>query len=332
MNSNKELVSLQKSLTDRLLDIFESVIKERQKYYQNNKKPEQSDIEGIISSASNQNAIISGAASLIPGPWGMLAAIPEIAMVVRNHVKMIYDIGVASGKEKFLNKELLAGTVLLSLDVTGIGILSFEKNKYVIKLSSLEAFRKRVQLLVTKISQQLLQSLVAKWIPIVGSAAMASWSKFATNTIGKKAAEIFSKPMSLDDKELIDSDISTEIAVNQTNTSINELKILSLINLMHIDKKASVKEKKYVSEIISNQDFKEDIKNELIKKLESGENQQVDYSIFKKSPEESIGLLVDLVALAKRDGEFKLSEKLLIKQIGSQLGFSDTDIAGLMEQ
>jgi uncharacterized tellurite resistance protein B-like protein len=332
MSSSKELVSLQKNLTDKLLDIFDMVIQERQKYYQKNKKPGPTDIESIISSASNQNAIISGAASLVPGPWGMLAAIPEIVMVVRNHIKMIYDIGVASGKEKYLNRELLAGTVLLSMDVSGIGILTLQDGKYVVKRSSLQAFQKRVQMLVVKISQQLLQSLVAKWIPFVGSAAMASWSKFATTFIGKKAAEIFSKPMLQDDKEVIDDDINIDVVVNQSSTNFDDLKVYTLINLMNIDKKLNAQEKEFINEIISKLTFTDEQKKKLLKNVDSGEKHKVDYSLFKNSPDESIGLLVDLTALAKRDGEFNLSEKLFIKQVGAQIGFSEKDIVELMEQ
>jgi len=332
MSNEKELATLQKKLVDKLLDIFDIVINERQKHYLKSARPQISDVDKIISSTSNQNAIISGAASLIPGPFGMLASIPEVVLVVNNQIKMIYDIGIASGKEKYLNREMLAGTLLMSMDVSGIGMLIFEGGKCVVKKTSLKAFQQRVQLLAIKISQQLLKSAVAKWIPFAGSAAMASWSKFSTNLIGKKAAEIFSKQIVVDEKEVIDEQVDMKNENKQSGINFEELKVFSLINLMSIDKKISEKEKGFINEIISLHDFNKDQKKKLLKSIDASEKNQVDYALFKNSPDECIGLLVDLIALAKRDGDFNISEKMFIKQVGAQIGFGEKDVMELMEQ
>jgi hypothetical protein len=52
--------------------------------------------------------------------------------------------------------------------------------------------------------------------------------------------------------------------------------------------------------------------------------------VFKDNPEESLALLMDLVALAARDGQVHLAEKLYIKQVGQTLGFADSDIEDLI--
>ena len=39
---------------------------------------------------------------------------------------------------------------------------------------------------------------------------------------------------------------------------------------------------------------------------------------------------MDLVALAARDGQVHLAEKLYIKQVGQTLGFTDSDIEDLI--
>jgi len=41
--------------------------------------------------------------------------------------------------------------------------------------------------------------------------------------------------------------------------------------------------------------------------------------------------MLDLIALAKRDQEFHVTEKMYIKQIGKFLGYSDDDMMAMME-
>lgn len=98
-------------IANALEGVFESVALTRKQHFIENptKRPTQQDIDSITKSYSNQNALIAGAANFIPGPWGMLATVPELAAIIRNQIQMIYDLGVAHGKEAHLNKNLLLG-------------------------------------------------------------------------------------------------------------------------------------------------------------------------------------------------------------------------------
>lgn len=49
--------------------------------------------------------------------------------------------------------------------------------------------QKIIAMLGGTVTLRLLKSMVAKWFPGVGVAAMAAWSKYATNMIGKKAQQ-----------------------------------------------------------------------------------------------------------------------------------------------
>jgi hypothetical protein len=86
---------MQSQLQEKLEDAFESVVNQKNEFYKNNpqKIPEKSTINALISSASLANSAISGGSSLIPGPWGMLAVVPELVVVIRNQIALIYDIG-----------------------------------------------------------------------------------------------------------------------------------------------------------------------------------------------------------------------------------------------
>ncbi|MGL4604042.1 MAG: EcsC family protein [Iodobacter sp.] len=180
-------------VTDALEGVFETVFVERQAYY---KKPEisspgLSSIDQLISNYAMMNAGISGTAAIIPGPLGMLSVVPEIIAVTRNQIAMIYDMGAAYGQEKSINKELLMAIFAAAAGSGTIGVLTIRGSQVLIRRASLQVMQKLIGALGGKISQQALKAALAKWIPLVGAAGMAYWSKYSTEQIAKQAHTIF---------------------------------------------------------------------------------------------------------------------------------------------
>lgn len=324
---------IQAKLSERMMDLFETIVKERRSYYQKNPDaiPSQAAAKEIISKYSYQNALISGGASLIPGPWGMAAAIPEIVLVIRNQIMMVYDIGMAYGQSKVLTKELLAGVFVSSLGIGGIGLLTMQGSKVLVKRVSLRVFQRIIALLAGKVTQQLLKSMISKWLPVVGAAAMAAWSKYSTNLIGKKTVEIMSKTIEIDEEELTLEDIPAEAKAEVTVEPAKMSKILSLANLMKVDGTMAEAELAYIETLITNSNLDSATASELRTRVNLPEKATIDYTVFSQDPDESLGLMMDLVALAKRDGEFHITEKMYIKQIGKLLGYSEEDTVEMME-
>lgn len=191
----------QSKITKGLESAFESVVKERNDYYQKNpeKIPEKKSEVALINSSAMANAAISGGSSLIPGPWGMVAVIPEVLLVTRNQIALIYDIAAANGKKDLMTKEL-ALVVFASALGTGVGGLVFiHGGKVLIKRSSLQVLQKIIVALGGKITQTVLKSTISKWLPGVGAVAMAAWSRYMTKKVGEKAVEIFSSDLQFED-------------------------------------------------------------------------------------------------------------------------------------
>lgn len=191
----------QSRITKGLESAFESVVNERNKYYQKNpeKIPEKNSELALINSSAMANAAISGGSSLIPGPWGMVAVIPEVLLVTRNQIALIYDIAAANGKKDLMTKEL-ALVVFASALGTGVGGLVFiHGGKILIKRSSLQVLQKIIVMLGGKITQSVLKSTISKWLPGIGAIAMAAWSRHMTKKVGKKAVEIFSSDLQFED-------------------------------------------------------------------------------------------------------------------------------------
>lgn len=331
---NKE--EIQAKLSQGIADAVEKVSKERDEYYADNPAPSKESIESIIQNYSNQNALISGGAGLIPGPLGMAAAIPEIIAVMRNQLKMAYDIGKANGQDK-ITKELLIAIVFAGTGQSAVGLLVIHGQKVMAKRVGARALQSIIKILGGKITQQVAKSMAAKWIPLAGAVAMATWSKYSTHKIGNKAAEILSKEIEfLDtDEETIEEALEIEeVAIEtleDTSNELTKLKISSFINLMKIDGNIDDEEVKFIENFIDKSNLTSEEQMSLIEQIGSNEKVAVDYTLFKYSTEEALYLLIDLIAIAKVDGEFHMTEKMFIKTVGKSLEFDADDLKELME-
>jgi uncharacterized tellurite resistance protein B-like protein/uncharacterized protein (DUF697 family) len=334
-NESKETTnSLQSKLAENMMGMFELVVSDRSGHYAKHpdEVPNTQSVPSIIKSYSVTNAAISGGASLVPGPWGMIAVIPEIAAVIRNQLAMIYDVGMAYGKSNVLTKELLAGVLLTATGAGAGSLLVMQGSKVLVKRVALRQFQKIIAILAGKITQQALKSAISKWLPIVGAAAMATWSNYWTRQVGKKAIEIFEKEIVLSEEVVEEEPLETKshsartAAIVSSAISPDMPKVQTLVNLMKVDGIIQSEERKYMQTIISNADLTENERTVLAQAIDKSEKLSVDYLAFANSPDDAIGLLVDMVTLAKRDGTFHIAEKMFVKQVGKLLGFSDDDI------
>lgn len=82
--------------------------------------------------------------------------------------------------------------------------------------------------------------------------------------------------------------------------------------------------------LIANSELDDETKIDLANLVDTEAKTQVDFALFAKELDEQIGFLMDLVGLAKRDGEFHLAEKIYIKQAGKLMGLSEGDIEQAM--
>lgn len=205
--TDKEVESrFKQRITEGIENSFDSVIQNRGDYFSNNPDQRPTDVSRLINSYTRNNATIAGGASLIPGPWGMAAVAPELILVLKNQVQMIYDIGVAKGKEEQMTKELLIGIFVSALGSGAGGLLVIHGQKVLVRRASLRAIQKVIALLGGKITQQAIKSAVGKWVPLVGAAAIAAWTGYMTRQVGKKADEILSYEID-DDPNTVDIEL-----------------------------------------------------------------------------------------------------------------------------
>ncbi len=138
---------------------------------------------------------------------------------------------------------------------------------------------------------------------------------------------------------LVENSTSLTEEVNITNIegkdfdiqNINKTKIGIMINLMKIDNNIDANELKFIEDFMEKIDLSIDDKMKLIEELTTKNKISVDYSVLKDNSEEVLYLLLDLISLAKIDGEFHITEKLFIKEVAKTLNFNQDELVSLIE-
>ncbi len=328
--------SFQEKLSALLMELFDQIIKEKRAEYQLNpeKIPSKDSISAIINNYTTSNATVSMSLNLVPGPWGLIAIIPELGVILRNQCHLIYDIGMAYGKPEVLTKELLAGVLLDAFGAGGGALLAIHGNKVILKRASLRFFQKIVAVLGGKITQKALKSALSKCVPFLGAAAISIWVGYTTKRVGKSAIEILSKEISVEKTES-DEDFVTEISKKSTEMHddkemkevVERLRLLTC--LAAIDGEAHKQESLYIQEIMTNYSIPNDDKSQIVDYLEKCQQCEVDYKLLASNRDEALAVLVDMIALSSRDGVVKPKEAVFIRKTGEKLGIKEDEIEDL---
>lgn len=328
------------------MGLFDQVMEDRKTVHQNNPALSRQSADSIITSYSNTNAIVSGTLSLIPGPMGMLAVVPEIMKIMQNQVSMVYDIGASYGKETVITKELLLGIVIGATGAGAASLLVMQGGKVLVKRATLSTFQKFVTLLSGRVTQQALKSAIGKWLPGIGAVAIAAWSHYMTRQIGKQAKEIFEKEIGWETIPTQQLDPSSDFINSQTDHSVLEdlgfssteeqderiefLRVKTLVNLIRVDGVIEDEEKKFLVNIVEGLALSKDEISKIKEGLRSQSQLSVNFQAIAKHPDQAISLMVDLIAVAKRDGNFHITEKMYIKKVGQALNLDVVDIEEMM--
>jgi len=200
---------LQERIFEKLECLFGKVIYERNNGYGSNPKPGVGDIDHIIRHYSSKCARISIGATLIPGQWGIIQAVPEIVLGMKKQAEMIFDISAAHKKDHLMSPEMLAGILLYSFTGESYGLLTQSGKKFVLNETHF-LFDLALNKVAKKIARQILRSALVRWLPGIGTVSQALISGKVTRRIGAAAAEILSG-----DIEIIkDIETDTDLSVN----------------------------------------------------------------------------------------------------------------------
>lgn len=148
----------------------------------------------LIKKAATTTAGISGGAALVPGPLGLLTILPDMYAIWRLQARLVADIAAVYGKTGTLGKEQMIWCLFKhsAAHVAGDFVVRAGE-RYMVHPRSLQWMQKAVGLLGIKIAQRAMGKTVARYLPVLGAAAVARYAYIDTRTVGLAAMSLFSK-------------------------------------------------------------------------------------------------------------------------------------------
>ena len=321
------------TLSEKLQDAIKFVIADRSKDYDDpeGKKLKPEDVGLIIDKCIATNAAASFGANLIPGPFGIAVSIPEIVFVMRNNVAMIYDIGIAHGKRAQLNEQLLIKVLVSSLGSASGRLIIASGSKYVIKRVSLHYMQSVIRILGGKVLQQTLKSTISKFLPGIGSVAMALWAAQTTYSIGKYTDDVFGKTIEESDiDEKVEEQDTPEEAGEETHVdeeiiTASEGKLQILAWLIIADGVVDEREKEKMEDFLSNAPVSDGAKERLRKETAIPADVEERVKNLNMDKDSCMALLRDMVAVSLCDDNLADSEVAFIYRVAAAMGL-DKDV------
>ncbi len=155
----------------------------------------------LINKACRTTAGISGGAALVPGPLGLLTILPDMYAIWRVQSQLVADIAAVHGKSGTLTKEQMIWCLFKhsAAHVAGDFVVQVGE-RYIVHPRSLQWMQKAVSFLGIKIAQRVLGKSVARYLPVLGAAAVARYAYIDTKKVGTAANALFSKEIVIEQK------------------------------------------------------------------------------------------------------------------------------------
>lgn len=190
-------------IAESMFAIIDEAIAERRRHHSKHSKLilKTWGLGAIARSYAAVNAAYSVAANVIPGPAGMMAMVPEVLAVTRNHVRMLYDIGVMAGRKDQLSRELFIAILLDEHGRPDAQLITRYESELFVKRASMAAARGLAERLSAAITGRYLRTAALRWIPLAGITAIAWWTWNNTVLLAGRGLEFMKLELKEHDQE-----------------------------------------------------------------------------------------------------------------------------------
>ena len=151
-------------------------------------------VEQLISSASRKAFVISCTAAIPPGFFGWATIIPELIMITKIQINLIYSIAKFYNQSDKVMISLLAIIFSNALGLElGKGVLKKAGVGIIISKTSAKLLEPILKNISVKTLSKLIARLPSRWIPLIAAPFFGAWSASNTKVIGYEANRLFSK-------------------------------------------------------------------------------------------------------------------------------------------
>jgi len=318
--SSISIDSIKDELCGSLFQVMEDSFSQRQNDKDNSQFSE-SDVDKIITEYAKRNMILAAASSVVPGPFGVLSAVPELLLNFGNQMNMIYDLGCAHGKENFINKD-----VLLDIPFAAFGgntnLNSLQTDKSDLLDSSKELLMGKATQLGQSLIEKSLKKSIVQFIPVAGPILMTTWAKMTTRKVSKNSVNF------LDSQQVYHEHFKKE-ETEEIKIQLQIEKIKGLANLIEANNDINEDQIEFINPIIKNATISEEDKSYYLEQaLKAGSNFELNYDLLKDYEEDET-LIMELIILAKRTNIIDKYEKEYIHKVANALNLEEEFVEDL---
>lgn len=148
----------------------------------------------LCETAARKTAKISGLAAMAPGPLGLLTVLPDIIAMWRIQSQLVSDIASVYGKTANLSKEHMLWCLFKHSAAQTFRDVAYRAGeRFLIRPLGMGALRKLTTVIGVKLSQRTAGEAIARFLPLVGAAAVAGYAYYDTKKVGAAAIDLFGR-------------------------------------------------------------------------------------------------------------------------------------------
>jgi len=150
----------------------------------------------MISDAAHKAFKVSTALGLIPGPLGVAAILPEVAVLTRLQINLIYRIAKYHGRDESADSTIVLLILANVLGVAGGEVLIRRAGStLVVRSANSRIIKSLARRIGTHIIDTAAEKAVGRWIPMLTAPLFGYLSRSLTLKIGREADRILSRPI-----------------------------------------------------------------------------------------------------------------------------------------
>jgi len=292
------LLKIQGLLEEELGTIVQKVLKDRRANIENSNYST-TDLEKITNQYMKINVALATASSFVPGPAGLITAVPIMLNTMGNQMKASYDLACAHDKENFMDQDILLNVMLNSRGIP----------------TDTDNFTDKVTGLSKNVARKKIRSALSSMIPGLSTIFAVINAKKETMKVVTTSCSIYESP------EVLKTVTTSDFKFSEKQLFEEKLKLL--INLLTVDGKTASEEVSFITPIIQNSTLSMAKKEAYTKAIWNPvTDYKIDFDLIKKSGDAD-ETMVDLAVLSKRDKNVAKEELDYIQHAAKELGINE---------
>jgi uncharacterized protein (DUF697 family) len=148
----------------------------------------------LTARAVRTTAALSAAAALPPGPIGWMTLLPELVAIWRIQARLVADVAAAYGRPQAATREVLLHCLFAhSIERPLGGFVVRVGERMLVRTASYRALQPVARSIAARLSRRTIGRGIARFVPVVGSVAVAAWAWRETTQVAHNAIEVFSR-------------------------------------------------------------------------------------------------------------------------------------------